>query len=61
MALATARTAVLLLAILLLAGACSGDPEDGQGEETDASTRQTETGDTTSSPNGGPETTGDVS
>ncbi len=53
---------MLLLAVLLLAGACSGDPGDGPGDETDAPTGQTEMGaNTTHSPDGGPETTGDMS
>lgn len=56
--LATARVAVLLLMALLFTGACTGDQEDGAGGETDAPTRQT--GDTTPSPDGGPETTGDM-
>jgi len=53
---------MLLLVVLLFAGACSGDPENGPGDETDAPTGQTEMGaNTTPSPDGGPETTGDMS
>lgn len=51
---------MLLLAVLLFAWACSGDPEDGQGGETDVPTGQTQMGATTHSPDGGPETTGDM-
>ena len=59
--LATARVATLLLAVLLLAGACSGDPQNGPGNETDAPPGKTEARQTTTqSPDGGLETTGDM-
>jgi hypothetical protein len=51
---------MLLLAVLLFAGACFGDPQDGSGEETKAPAEETGGG-TTSSPPGGQETTGELS
>ena len=58
--LATARAAMLLLVFLLFAGSCSGDPQDGPGNETKVPTGETGRG-TTPSPQGGQETTGDMS
>ncbi len=60
--LATARAAMLLLALLLFAGACSDDPADGPGNEPDAPPGETQAkGDPTPPPTTGPETTGDTS
>ena len=50
---------MLLLAALLLAGPCSSEERDGAGNEPDAPTGQTEAN-TTQSPAGGPETTGEA-
>ncbi|MDQ4129303.1 MAG: hypothetical protein M3151_15380 [Actinomycetota bacterium] len=59
---ATARVAMLLLAVLLFAGACSGDPKANPGDENEAPTGQAERrGDTTPSLEGGKESTGDTS
>lgn len=57
---ATARVAILLLAALLFAGACSDDQTGNPGDETDAPTGQAVRGDTTQSPEGGQESTGDT-
>jgi len=52
---------MLLLAVLLFAGACSGDSRNDAENEKDSPTGQTEAGaNTTQSPDGGPETTGDI-
>jgi len=51
---------MLLLAVLLFAGACSGDSRNGAENEKGSPTGQTEAGaNTTQSPDGGPETTGE--
>jgi len=51
---------VLLLVALLFVGACSEDPQDGPGNETEAATGETQGG-TTPSPQSGEETTEDTS
>lgn len=54
--LATTRAAMLLLAFLLFAGACTGDPQDGPGVPSGKTQA-----DPKPSPTTGPETTGDTS
>ncbi len=58
--LATARAAMLLLALLLFAGACSDDPQDGTGGGPDVPSGKTQAG-PKPPPTTGPETTGDTS
>jgi hypothetical protein len=59
-ALAIAPAAVLLLVVLLFVGACSGDPHDGSGDETEVPTEEAGGG-TTPSPQNGQKTTRDLS
>ncbi len=58
--LAITPAAALLLVVLLFFGACSDDPQDRPGDETEAPAGETEGG-TTPSPQSGQETTGDTS
>ena len=52
---------MLILVVLLFAGACSGDPQNAPGDEDETPTGQTEMGGgETSSLDGGPETTGNT-
>jgi len=55
-ALAIAPAAVLLLVVLLFVGACSDDPHDGPGDETEVPTEEAGGG-TTPSPQNGQKTT----
>jgi hypothetical protein len=59
-ALAIAPAAVLLLVVLHFVGACSDDPHDGPGDETEVPTGKTGGG-TTPSPQNGRKTTTDLS
>jgi hypothetical protein len=59
-ALAIAPAAVLLLVVLLFVGACSDDPHDGSGDETEVPTEEAGGG-TTPSPQNGQKTTRDLS
>jgi hypothetical protein len=58
--LAIAPAAVLLLVVLHFVGACSDDPHDGPGDETEVPTGKTGGG-TTPSPQNGRKTTTDLS
>jgi len=59
-ALAITPAAVLLLVVLHFVGACSDDPHDGPGDETEVPTGKTGGG-TTPSPQNGQKTTRDLS